>query len=470
MIPSSSNQLDTSSEETSGDSVFLEGIDYWFLVPLFYLSKNMPILALCALKIVENRASSLLWNHISRSRLCSFRAVALMQLGLYYSAINFVQESLSIRQADPTAAKVLSDVFVRAGDYRSAMVVTVQSVWERQKELLLARNELFLVEGHPSEPFTLNSNFYLERPHGNMLCDFSNFRGAQFHRYPVISGEENVWPSSSFVLNLIADADIHESCLIQMCEARLPNANVINSPDAVLASRRDYVYNKLRNIGGLTVPKCIRLESTDRNLRFLMVKSSLAEGKVRFPVMIRPAGAHSFNSHIIFNIEQMTPSMTESKTNAVYLTQFHDCRFPDGYWRKTRAICVGDTVMIEHHYIADRPIVHSAFARAFARHRDWVDIEAIDVMESVGPDIEVWIREIRKRIPLDIFAVDFAKLPSGGFIIFEVSACIRFIRQSEVKNEGSHVRATVRKIENRIADYITMRVAASYKECANEKL
>lgn len=228
------------------------------------------------------------------------------------------------------------------------------------------------------------------------------------------------------VLNLVSDPDQHPRTLERIRKLlRGYRGRVINRPEAVLHSTRDQVAKRLAGIDGLTVPKVLRL----RNPKPGAARAAVERAAIDFPLIVRFAGTHT--GLIIGLIGDAAELEAACAARGEYiLTQFVDYRSADGLFRKFRIWSFGGRTIFRHLTTADEWNIHTKMADRFMFDRPELVDEEIKLMvrpEGDFPgDVHRIFGEIRGRMGLDYFGVDFGFDREGRMVLFECNATMTY--------------------------------------------
>ena len=228
------------------------------------------------------------------------------------------------------------------------------------------------------------------------------------------------------VLNLVTDPDQHPRTLETLRKLlRGYGGRVINRPDAVLRSARDQVARRLAGIAGLRVPKTLRL----RNPKAGTVERMAERAGLAFPVIARRAGTHTGDIIGLVGGPADLDSACAGRGDYI-LTEFVDFASPDGLYRKYRLWSFGYQTIFKHMIVSDRWNVHYVDRnRIMAERPKLIDEEkrAFSRLEGDLPEaIHLMFSEVRQRLGLDFFGMDFGIQPSGEAVLFEANATMSF--------------------------------------------
>jgi hypothetical protein len=228
-----------------------------------------------------------------------------------------------------------------------------------------------------------------------------------------------------WILTAVADADEHRQALIalEQIAGELP---VMNAPSRVVPTRRDLVADLLQGIPGLEVPRCIRLRPRQPG-DFLRAAQAAA---LAYPILARPAGSQTGRG--LLRIERPADwGQADARpfaTRAWYLTEWRDSAVA-GIFRKGRYIWIGDGWFARHMMQSEHWQVHTqhAWPRDAVQCR-WQQglFAAMERDAAVG----LILAEVRRRIGLDYFGLDFGLKADGSFLFFEANAAMSFFART----------------------------------------
>lgn len=199
---------------------------------------------------------------------------------------------------------------------------------------------------------------------------------------------------------------------------------VINPPEAVLNSTRDRVARLLTGIPGLIVPKALRLQGSKPAVAERMLKSA----GISPPFILRQAGTHGGKVIGCFKtIEEMVAALEPNREHVA--TEFVDFVSADGLYRKYRLVFIGGRRVLRHMLISHDWNVHGSTRYDFMASRPDLIAQEQAIMESprqFAPSAERVFEEVRRRIPLDFFGMDFGMTREGEVVLFEANATMSF--------------------------------------------
>ncbi len=293
---------------------------------------------------------------------------------------------------------IRDDRYIRVGYYKPGKVrFTLDGVSEALNDVL--KNDLF-------EIHTLLLPFIVEKKE-------------EIESLAIKYDEFNI------IYNSICEPDICRNALIALLQLLKYNKNVpiINHPSKVLEISRDMVYQKLKDIKGLYVPKVVRIKPTSLN----SIKE-VADGENFYPFIFREAGKHTNSEAVLIRspkeIDLLEPYPFMGKN--YYMVEFVNYASEDGLYRKYRVVSIDGNFYPRHMIVSDHWNVHGKDRKRLmdkdARYRT----EEKDWLKNFSIRNYPQLKEIHKKIGLDIYIIDFSILKDGKMVIFEVSPCFTY--------------------------------------------
>lgn len=228
------------------------------------------------------------------------------------------------------------------------------------------------------------------------------------------------------ILNLVTDPDQHPRTLDALKKLlRGYRGRVINPPEAVLQSTRDQVAKRLAGTPGLRVPKVIRL----RPGKPQAAVDAIAREGLQFPVILRQAGTHTGQIVGVFGgVDELAGALTAEGDHIA--TEFLNLQGADGLYRKYRVYFFGRRVVYRNLYVSDQWNVHSKDHVRCLAARPQLSKELLAMFArpegAFPPPVLKMFREVRARMPLDYFGMDFGFTPEGEAVLFEANATMSF--------------------------------------------
>lgn len=229
-----------------------------------------------------------------------------------------------------------------------------------------------------------------------------------------------------FLINLITEPEENGDLLDGLKKTlREAPGLVINRPEAVLKTTRDQVSRRLAGIPGLLAPKVIRFKTGKPDLALQMIERA----GLGYPVIVRQAGTHT---GIILGRFDSPAELGEALTGAGdhIATEFVDFRSDDGLYRKYRYFFIGRRIIFRHMLVSDSWNIHARDRRRFMLNRpELLDEERslFDRPQGALPDAVIaTLDEVRERMGLDYFGMDFGLMRDGRIVLFEANATMNF--------------------------------------------
>ncbi len=258
-----------------------------------------------------------------------------------------------------------------------------------------------------------------------LLGDVPYERLSLGRRLPIRAGAADL-SAYAGIVNMMTDPELHRPALdnLQRLLAGY-RGKVINRPQAVLQSGRDTIAATLAGTSGLTVPKVARLPGGKPTV----ATKALERLGMALPLIVRRAGTHTGNIvGLIESGEALLPAI--ARPGDYFATEFVDCRGADGLFRKYRVFFFGDRIVFRHMIAFDQWSVHGGTRMQFMAGRAELMAEEERLCaRAEGPFPPAWqavFDEVRSRIALDFFGMDFGIDRDGRMVLFEVNATMNF--------------------------------------------
>jgi hypothetical protein len=200
---------------------------------------------------------------------------------------------------------------------------------------------------------------------------------------------------------------------------------VINRPEGVLRSTREQVAKLLHGVPGLIAPAAVRILRGRGSLAAQAIDKAGMVG----PFILRQAGTHG--GKIVGLFDTTDALVAALDPDAEHLaTQFVDFKSVDGLYRKYRVFFIGPQLVLRHMLVSDDWNVHAKDRTRFMVARPELIAEEralfADGAEPFEPKVRNVLEEIRKRMPLDFFGMDFGIRADGEVVLFEANATMSF--------------------------------------------
>jgi tetratricopeptide (TPR) repeat protein len=277
----------------------------------------------------------------------------------------------------------------------------------------------------------------------------------------LLSPDQSDAPLGSVAYSELAEADLIFNSLgevekdgghaetVRSLLARLGKP-VLNLPDRIACTGRDRVHELFGDIPGLVLPN-VRWLSRDQPV-------DLVDLSRRF--LIRPAGAHGgVDLALIENPTDLKQYLAKAPYNRFLLTDFHDFKALDGYYRKYRFIFVDRQPFPYHLAIADNWLVH--YWRAEMAFSEWKKMEEEEFLTDwrnlFGPKSSATIDHVASRMDLDYGGMDCSVLPNGDVLFFEANACM-LVHLDDEETNFPYKHQAVPRIRDAVTRMIRSRI------------
>ena len=229
-------------------------------------------------------------------------------------------------------------------------------------------------------------------------------------------------PKDAIIFNAIGEPDNARAALdiVSVISPRL-RGKILNSPEKVMATRRDRLGTTLGNIDHLWTPVTLRCPSDSLTPEFLRKMFRDAD-QVEF--LVRPVGSHVGAGLLRVRGPDDILRHDFSATDDVYVSRFWDGRDPDGLCRSYRVICIDRQVYPYHLAIGSDWMVHRH--RTEMESRPDLVVEEMTFLETpeaaLGPKAFGALCQAAQRLDMDFVGIDFGLSKTGEIVVFEANA------------------------------------------------
>ena len=288
---------------------------------------------------------------------------------------------------------------------------------------------LFVVGSDHPDKLSISGN----RFHVAGSTDIYKLLGKQepFHRLQITpnyfrQGRQAELGGYRCILNLITEAEHNTKVLENLKKlVRGVPAKIINRPEAVLRSTRDQIARQLPGIAGLHVPRAIRLRAAKPDVSMRAVEKA----GLTYPVILRQAGTHTGRIVGCFDTAEELRSGLAGGGDHI-ATEFVDFASADGFYRKYRVFFIGPRIILRHMLASDHWNIHARDRRRFMLGQPPLIEEEkahfADPENAFPAAIAAVLRQVRDRIALDFFGMDFGIERDGRVVLFEANATMNF--------------------------------------------
>jgi tetratricopeptide (TPR) repeat protein len=222
-------------------------------------------------------------------------------------------------------------------------------------------------------------------------------------------------PRVDIVFNAISDADRAAPALNAMEQLLAAvAAPVINEPERVLATTREFNARRLGALEGVVAPRTVRVART-----------ALAAAGFAFPLLVRAPGFHTGQHFTLVEREaDLAAAVAELPGDDVLLIEYADVRGEDGRVRKYRMMAIDGALYPLHVAVSQHWKVHyfSADMAADAANRAEDGRFLADPAAVLGAPAMAALERIRAAIGLEYLGIDFALDRAGRVVVFEANA------------------------------------------------
>ena len=259
--------------------------------------------------------------------------------------------------------------------------------------------------------------------HGGNVVTHPFFDRRVVRLYTLVTEGYQPWlelPPHHVIFNGIGDVD---RSIVPLRAAREvvahSNAPVINHPDAVLASGRADISERLARVPAVITARTIALP------RNAVTADELARRGFTFPLLLRSPGHHTGNHFAWVEDAAELPAVRDSLPGLELLAiSYLDGRGADGMYRKYRVLFIGGKLYPLHLAISPRWKVHY-FSADMADRPDHRAEEAeflADMSAVLGARTIAALEEIAATLGLDYGGIDFGRDAAGNILLYEANA------------------------------------------------
>lgn len=259
--------------------------------------------------------------------------------------------------------------------------------------------------------------------HGGNVVTHPFFDRRVVRLYTLVAEGYQPWlelPPHHVIFNGIGDVDRSLAPLRVAREiAARSGAPLINAPDAVLASGRARVTERLGRIPGVVTPRTIGLP------RSAVTVDELTKRGFTFPLLLRSPGHHTGEHFAWVHGPAALDAVRDSLPGPELLAiAYLDGRGPDGMYRKYRVLFIGGQLYPLHLAISPRWKVHY-FSADMAERPDHRAEEALfleDMQAVLGSRTIAALEQIAATLGLDYGGIDFGRSADGDILLYEANA------------------------------------------------
>jgi tetratricopeptide (TPR) repeat protein len=207
---------------------------------------------------------------------------------------------------------------------------------------------------------------------------------------------------------------------------------VINHPARVVQTTRDMTAKLLEDIPGVLVPTSKRFSTAGKNPEELVRE---IERHYHYPFIARTVMAQQGKEmNKVDSREALLALLASGLRDTFFVIQFVDTRESHGFYRKIRGAMIKDEIIISRVDFSDHWNVRGrrtpqrlAFYQANMHLLDEEKRICRDPEAALGRSVIQGLQGIRRRIPLDIFGIDFDVDANGRLIFYEANATMNLL-------------------------------------------
>lgn len=224
---------------------------------------------------------------------------------------------------------------------------------------------------------------------------------------------------------------------------------VLNHPRIAAQATRQRNAERLAGIPGLLIPRLKRFRYEPQARQQLVRGIGKSFG---FPVIIRDTfnqmgqGAAKIDS-----AEELETHLGKAAPMEIYAIEYINNPIASLFHRKIRAAVIGDEVIISHVQFGGRWNVHRAEELDIpSSEEDFANSILYKPKETLGQVAMAALHEIRARVPLDFYGIDFDVLPDGRLVFFEANAAMSVGMGGGKRKGVEPIRARMREALHRL--------------------
>lgn len=230
--------------------------------------------------------------------------------------------------------------------------------------------------------------------------------------------------------NCVNGEDLKRGALATVeAQERALGLEVVNAAAKAVHCTRVETAEMLRGIDNLIVPKALRFRLQPELLPALRLR--IAE-MFSFPVILRSVGEQEgANVHLASNEAELGATLEDLLSlgnRDVYVIQYAGVQHANGFFRRIRAAFVAGAPTLMRADYDDQWLVRGRKFERILDHyrRDRALFDAANAVvqqpEHIGEAAWNALREVGRRMPLDVFGMDFDVDQEGRVVFFEANA------------------------------------------------
>lgn len=216
---------------------------------------------------------------------------------------------------------------------------------------------------------------------------------------------------------------------------------VVNHPDKVVQTTRDASVRCLNAVPGILVPKTERFSLAGKSREKLIRE---IEEQYDYPLITRTLASQEGQGMTkVDSREALAAVLSSNLPETFFVTAFVDSRNGNPFYRKIRAAIVQDEIIIVRVDYDPNWNVHGRKSdgrvRFYLENASLLALEkqiCADPEKMLGTSVVQALQAMRRRIPLDIFGVDFDVEADGRLVFYEANASMNLF--STAREEVRH--------------------------------
>lgn len=336
---------------------------------------------------------------------------------------------------------------------RAAILRPVHSAPRKpgQKAEVLVLNQIQLEEISSDHQLHFSANYASQIT--AVLDDEIHFSSV-FAEYETNLAALEKLPRPDLVINNVANGEallMHGTLAAARCFADALAVPVINHPDRAVLTTRDGIVALIAGLPGLVVPGTQRFSKEARNVEALV---AAIEAQFGYPLITRSVlFQQGYGMTRIDDRDMLVKILQTEVQKEFFVTEFVDSRGSSEFYRKIRAVIVGDEIIVARVDYDTSWSVHGrksaprvAFCEAHPELLAAEDRICRDPDQELGAAVQSTLRAIRERIPLEIFGIDFDVTPDGRVVFYEANATMNLLHAApEHVAPPAHAQQRVRE-------------------------
>ena len=220
---------------------------------------------------------------------------------------------------------------------------------------------------------------------------------------------------------------------------------ILNHPRKAAETTRQRNAERLTGIPNLVVPRVVRFINNAGNRKAAI---RLIRNAVGFPVIIRnPFMQMGRDAAKLDTPRQLEKYLNQIPDQELYGIEYIHNPAAENIYRKIRAAVVGGEIFISHVHFAQQWKVHrekdeekrAALSLELATVQ-YGDKIISDPLGTLGKPGMAALKEIRARIPLEFFGIDFDIMADGRLLFFEANAAMNISMIERKGREATRAR------------------------------